>query len=476
MNEAQRPPAGPPSHRTPWGLRLLVLAGLLLSGVMIARSQVGGDQLNLLARGWLLVERGELVPYGNPTSTGGVEPGAATSLLVALPLLVWHDHRAPAVSILICHLLAYLLLDRVFRQILGLRGRWLFAVLFWLNPWRLYHSAFLWNPNYLVLLGAVHTWSAYRLRRAPAWLPSLLHGLAIAVAAQLHPAALILILASVFLFLRGRLRPHWIGLVGGGILGSLTLVPWLLALLEGQELGLLEGGEGFPGRGLLLVFPLVKGLMYWLRYPSLFMAKEAVTFDFTAFEGPGARALEIGLAVLFGAAGVLGVGAAGFANLRMWRRLRRSERGGWHWRPWRRPPAPASDSARAWLRSYAGWTFVASLATFALSPTTPQSWQGLIVLHVAVVPVVLLLDALDRSRRHRRWVRGAVAAQAALSVAMGMLMAIASPHYRCGGRETLWLPLRHDSPMLHDLGIQETCPLPVEQPGGWWPDVLPPEG
>ena len=58
-----------------------------LSLLLALRSQVGGDQLNLLARGWLLVARGEWVPYGNPSSSGGAVPGGMTALLVAAPLL-----------------------------------------------------------------------------------------------------------------------------------------------------------------------------------------------------------------------------------------------------------------------------------------------------------------------------------------------------------------------------------------------------
>ena len=56
--------------------RLAVALGLLISVVMVARSQAGGDQLNLLSRGWLLAERGELIPYGNPLSSGGDGPGS----------------------------------------------------------------------------------------------------------------------------------------------------------------------------------------------------------------------------------------------------------------------------------------------------------------------------------------------------------------------------------------------------------------
>ena len=36
--------------------------------------------------------------------------------------------------------------------------------------------------------------------------------------------------------------------------------------------------------------------------------------------------------------------------------------------------------------------------------------------------------------------------------------------------------LDDDSPMFEELHIQQTCPWPMNVPGGWWPDVLPKAG
>src|SRR5438046_30929 len=58
--------------RTVWAIFAL---GLGIAVLMVIRSQVGGDQLNLLARGWLLAARGQFIPFGNPMSTGGKAPG-----------------------------------------------------------------------------------------------------------------------------------------------------------------------------------------------------------------------------------------------------------------------------------------------------------------------------------------------------------------------------------------------------------------
>ncbi len=128
-------------------LALLFGAGLLLSALLIARSQVGGDQLNLLARGWLLVEQGELVSSGHPTSGGGKTPGSLTALLVGLPMLLWHHHRAPVILLSLFHVLAYAVLHCALKDVLSSSQRVLLALFYWLNPLRLLLSGFLWNPN-----------------------------------------------------------------------------------------------------------------------------------------------------------------------------------------------------------------------------------------------------------------------------------------------------------------------------------------
>src|SRR5947199_8567747 len=91
------------ASRTPWAIGSLFALGLALAVLMLVRSQVGGDQLNLLARGWLLAAKGRFIPYGNPMSTGGQSPGGITTRLVRLPRMLWQGHPAPGVLVLLLH-------------------------------------------------------------------------------------------------------------------------------------------------------------------------------------------------------------------------------------------------------------------------------------------------------------------------------------------------------------------------------------
>ncbi|MFL6200181.1 MAG: hypothetical protein ACJ76J_13460 [Thermoanaerobaculia bacterium] len=440
--------------------------GLAISIFMVARSQVGGDQLNLLARGWLLADEGRWISYGNPMSTGGKAPGGITSLLVGLPLMVWRDHRAPTLVILLCHVLAYLILDRTLRRVFGPRERVLFSVLYWLNPWRMYFSAFLWNPNYLFLFGAIHLWACWTQRERARFVPSFLLGAGLLLALQIHASFLLLAVASVFLWWRGYFKPHWTGGILGAVLAALPLIPWVRDLMAQPSI-LTEADKGFLGRGLLLLLPGVgRGLGYWLRYSSLALAEKMLRFDFGDFLDPeaGARlgsAVSLAANVLLPLTVVLPL----LANLRLGRQLRKRLR--------RKLPPDASE--RTWLKGYVLWTFLGAVVVFSLSPTTIMMWQALIVLHAAVLPLVLWAGVLGRSRHAGRVSRG-LGIYLAAEIVILLLIPLGSTHYRCAGHDgsdSFGLDLRHDHRMLHELHIHATCPLPVNRPGGWWPDVLP---
>jgi hypothetical protein len=449
---------------------VVLAAGLAISLAMLARAQAGGDQLNLLARGWLLAERGQLVPYGNPLSNEGKAPGPLTSILVGLPLLVWRDQRAPIVLVLLCHLAAWLLLDAVLRRVLRPRERLLFAVVFWLNPWRLYFSGFLWNPNYLFAAGALHCWACYRQRERGRFLESFLLAGGLGLAFQLHPSFMILFLAAALLWWRGWFRVSWPGAVAGGLAAAATLVPWLRAALADPSI--LPGAKGFPLRGLLAVFPLARGLLYWLRYGSFHLPGTVARFDFgevlpAEADEPLRGLLWVLTHVLGPVTVVLPLLACVRLGRRAWRRAGRSWRGVLGRRP-------AASADRRWLEAYVLWTFGGAVLAFCLTPTTVMMWQALLVLHAAVLPLALWGETLLRSRR-RVAARRAAVAWTGLALVIAVALAGGGPHYRCRGEEVMGLRLtvRQDHPMLHDLGLAATCPYSIDPETGWWPDVLP---
>ena len=118
----------------------------------------------------------------------------------------------------------------------------------------------------------------------------------------------------------------------------------------------------------------------------------------------------------------------------------------------------------------AGSALAAEEPRGTLAPTTVMWWQPVPLLHAAVLTFTLAASAFARVRPPvvtvlaRSWT--------VLAVAFALLLAFGGPRHRCGGRSNIVIPLRHDHPMLYDLGIHASCRVPI-QPDGWWPDVLP---
>ncbi len=419
------------------GLFLLVI---LMSLWMVVHSQVAGDQYRLLEPGWLLLSEGELRPYGVPMSGGGMEPGALTSLVVGLPLLVWQDYRAVNLVLLLTHVLAYLLLDRLLRETVSSRERLLFALLYWASPWRLYFSAYLWNPNYLFLLGALHAWTAYQQRQQARLLPTFLHVLALGLALQLHASFLILVVASAFLVLRRYMRVHVPAAFLAGAVLLASLIPWLRLVMANPDL--LPAQDGFFGRGLILGYPIYRGVLYWLRYAGPYLGQAMAQFDFTPVLGVHLDRLLAPVATALVKLGPLTLLVPLAANVWLWRRKRS---GGLR-------AFPENGSRRSWLHGYVRWCFLAAVVTFALSPTTIMSWQVLIVFHVAVLPLVLWLGALLRGgRRIRVFMRPWAVATGVLALSV----CLASPPYRRGGRKQFSLGRVGVPEMVRELGILE---------------------
>lgn len=452
----------PYSRRLTQATHLVIALGLVLSTLLWLRSQVAGDQLNMLARGWLLIAEGQWVPFGLPTSAGGKAPGSFTSIVVGLPLAMWQHHRAPTLVILACNLVAYLLLDRMLAREMGSAARLLFAVFYWLSPWRIYHASFLWNPNYLLPLGALHFWTVYRQKDQPRFWESFLQVAAIGLAAQVHASVVTLMILSLLLWWRGYFRLHWLGVSAAVAVVVVSLIPWAQAVL--QDPSLLPRGTPHNGRIGQSLLSSVRGLGYWLRYPALIASSTILCFDFSWLPAglvgdPIRQVIQITV-------GLFTLPITIWTNVRLWLAA-----DGW----WRRLRQPVDF--RNWLDGAVRWTFLGVLLACTLTPTAVMSWQLLTVLHIAVMPLVLTgLDLLETGRA--RTVQIGATVWTILSIAMIVAIGLGSPMFRCGGEDCGAMnadppALRADHEMLDELAINATCPYETDIEGGWWPDVLP---
>ncbi len=438
------------------------IAGLLVSLLMAWRAQVGLDQYTLLVRGWMLVDAGWLVPFGAFTAAGGFQPGSLTSLLMGLPLLVWGDYRAIGLLTVVTHVVAYLLLDRALGPVLGSRGRLLLCIFYWLNPWRVFYSAHIWNPTFLFLPAALHLVTAYRSRDHAGFAQTFWHVVAIGAALHLHASFLILAVASLLLLARGFVRVHWGGFLAGSALVTLSLADWMLAVA--QNPGLLPIGSNAMSAGVVRLEPILEGVGYWLRYGAAAFSTTMTRFDFTVALGTATNAIAAPTAyivVRYLAPVTIAIVIAAY----VWfvrRRLRvvfarRS----------------ANASSLTWLLGYCGFVFFGLLLAFALNPAAhpygasgTTSWRGFIALHAAVLPVVIWLTLLSRTRA-RIAVRVGAKAHAALLLVCSLLLAIASPMYRQGGEHAEVTVVDASSRMIDELGLAEHATIVIDPTNGF---------
>jgi hypothetical protein len=193
------------------------------------------------------------------------------------------------------------------------------------------------------------------------------------------------------------------------------------------------------------------------------LRREATRFDFSVHLGAGVDAwltpVLQGLLAIAGLATLCFALWANFTFLRVrWRSLAR------RW--------SAEGDDRRWLEGYAGLALVAAVIVFGASPTTPQSWQAFPLFHAAVLPVAWGVGRVAARWGSERALAG-VAAVGLVALTLDLAVALGAPAFRCGGRGDLRAPMRSSSPMFEELGLQASCPWLLEQPGGWWPDVLP---
>jgi hypothetical protein len=432
--------------------------GIVISLVMVWRSQLGGDQFNILIRGWYLAFADEWKHLGMPTSAGGLSPGGLLALLVGLPLKLWPDDRAATAFIWIISVAGYLVLDRLVGRTLGPTGRLAFAIFYWLNPWRLQ------NTNYMFALGAAHAWCAYAMRNRRAFWPTVVMVLLPSLGFQIHSSAMVFAFASVLLWWRGVVKVNWWAVGVGFLVTVASYAPWLVTVVGRPDL--IPGGTGFPFKNLLTVLPFLKGLIYLLRYPSMALPGRVYELDLapgSALDDPVSAALSVVFVAMGWASVLLAVAA--------YRKLVKSLRRLLGRRDW-------TVSDRLWLRGYVVWTLAGAVFSFALSPAAVTFWQGFPVFHAAAMVMVFHLVALLRSPSAGRALRLAVC-WLGVSVFVSVVIALGSPMYRPhrlvdghdpGGGHVQKVATDH--PMYRDLGLYERLDLEVVEEGGYVPDLL----
>lgn len=381
-----------------------VIGGLLMSLVFFPFQILTGDQTQMLYKGYLGAYEGVWLSYGNAASAVGNVPGSLSAWLIGGPLLLWDSPYAPVLLLLAMRLVGFLLFDAVIRQVFGDRVRLLFLVLCWLNPWFQYESL-LYNPSYLFLFSAMHCWSAWHMRERASFWHMIVHLLAIGMAMQLHYSWPLLAVMSTYLFWRRILKVSWSGVAVAALLIGASLIPYAMEVMSNSQITQNvdpEARQRYIGWGLVHVYPVLKSVLYWLRYGSWLFASKLVN-DTQFIWLAGHEYLQLAAVWLWRLV-IYGVGSATVllaakANWQLWKRLK--------------PRLMRSDRApvdgESWLGLYAVAAVLAVLVSAALSPIIFNYWHLMLIFPYALFPMLLLL--VEWSRRYPQWVgKGLLAA------------------------------------------------------------------
>lgn len=399
-----------------------IFAGLLLSWLFSDHQLLTGDQTQMLYKGYLGAYEGVWLSYGNAASAVGNVPGSLSAWLIGGPLLLWDSPYAPMVLLLAMRLVGFLLFDAVIRQVFDDRVRLLFLVLCWLNPWFQYESL-LYNPSYLFLFSAMHCWSAWHMRERASFWHMIVHLLAIGMAMQLHYSWPLLAVMSTYLFWRRILKVSWSGVVVATLLIGASLIPYVMEVMSNSHITQNvdpEARQRYIGWGLVHVYPVLKSVLYWLRYGSWLFASKLVN-DTQFIWLAGHEYLQMAAVWLWRVV-IYGVGSATVllaakANWQLWHelkpRLLRSDR--------------APVDGESWLGLYALAAVLAVLVSAALSPIIFNYWHLMLIFPYAMFPILLLL--VRWSRRYPQWVCKGLLAATLFCTAVNLIAACDSTKF-----------------------------------------------
>lgn len=399
-----------------------IFAGLLLSWLFSDHQLLTGDQTQMLYKGYLGAYEGVWLSYGNAASAVGNVPGSLSAWLIGGPLLLWDSPYAPMVLLLAMRLVGFLLFDAVIRQVFDDRVRLLFLVLCWLNPWFQYESL-LYNPSYLFLFSAMHCWSAWHMRERASFWHMIVHLLAIGMAMQLHYSWPLLAVMSTYLFWRRILKVSWSGVVVATLLIGASLIPYAMEVMSNSHITQNvdpEARQRYIGWGLVHVYPVLKSVLYWLRYGSWLFASKLVN-DTQFIWLAGHEYLQMAAVWLWRVV-IYGVGSATVllaakANWQLWRelkpRLLRSDR--------------TPVGGESWLGLYALAAVLAVLVSAALSPIIFNYWHLMLIFPYALFPILLLL--VRWSRRYPQWVGKGLLAATLFCTAVNLIAACDSTKF-----------------------------------------------
>lgn len=256
----------------------ILLLGIAFSLYYAINQVLVVDSLQLLERGHLF-SIGEILPFGPRSSQTNFIMGPFISLFTGILLSLSDTPYSVWFGILLTHIGAFFLVTRLsfFR---GNRS-WLllYLVFFWCSPWRA-SEVFIWNPAFLMPLAVLWLYGMDRNAGGQRFQGTLLMGIAVLLTFQIHNSVLFLVLMTLFMRWKKVIRFDTRAMGALVVIGAVMLAPTAWVLYTHPEVLQKNRGDVQLFDNFFQVGEALKGLTYWLRYPSMY-------FGSTTFQLPG---------------------------------------------------------------------------------------------------------------------------------------------------------------------------------------------
>lgn len=270
-------------------LLLIVVAFAAVSWIYQINQFFSYDQTQMLLKGYYAAFTGTYLPFGNEASTMGNLPGMLSSWVIGFPLTMYMHPYAPAVFQTIVRMVGILIFANAISQLFSRRIVLLGTFIFALSPWTLYQTM-LYNPAYLTFCAPLVLNCLIRLRNerhehrmrdsgAGRFFASAILVIAIGMVVQLHFSWPVLVAGAGILWLRRDIKVSYTGILAGAALVGFSLWPYIQEVMNNPNL--LNNPESYSkdryiGYGLVHVYPILKGLLYWLRFASFSITQKAI--------------------------------------------------------------------------------------------------------------------------------------------------------------------------------------------------------